>query len=57
MMKVIVGILLIVLIAVMVILLALVSYMLWDEVCDIHQKNRKKGDCNETDMWRADRKE
>jgi len=41
-MKVIVGILLIAFIVVMVILLALVSYLLWDEVCDTYQKNRKR---------------
>lgn len=41
-MKVIVGILLIVLIVVMVILLSLVSYLLWDEVCDTYLKNRKR---------------
>lgn len=41
-MKIIVGILLIVLIVVMVMLLSLVSYILWDEVCETYQKNRKR---------------
>ena len=41
-MKVIVGILLIAIIVVIVVLLSLVSYLLWDEVCDTYQKNRKR---------------
>lgn len=41
-MKVIFGILLIALIVVMVMLLSLVTYLLWDEVCDAYQKNRKR---------------
>ena len=41
-MKVIVGILLIALIVAIVVLLSLVSYLLWDEVCDTYQKNRKR---------------
>ena len=41
-MKIIVGILLIALIVVMVVLLSFVSYLLWDEVCDTYQKNRKR---------------
>lgn len=41
-MKVIVSILLIVLIVTISILLSLVSYLLWDEVRDTYQKNRKR---------------
>ena len=41
-MKVIFGILLILLIVTMVVLLSLVSYLLWDEVCDTYQRNRKR---------------
>ena len=41
-MKVIIGILLILLIVTMVVLLSLVSYLLWDEVCDTYQRNRKR---------------
>ena len=41
-MKVIIGILLILLIVTMVVLLSLVSYLLWNEVCDTYQRNRKR---------------
>lgn len=42
-MKVIVGILLIMLIVIMVVLLSMVSYLLWDEFCEVREKHRQKG--------------
>lgn len=42
-MKVIVGISLILLIMVMVVLLSMVSYLLWDEVCKVREEHRQKG--------------
>lgn len=42
-MKVIVGILLILLIVIMIVLLSMVSYLLWDEFCEVREENRQKG--------------
>ena len=40
-MKVTVGILLILLFVVMVVLLSIVSYLLWDEACEVREKHRR----------------
>ncbi len=46
-MKIIVGILLILLIVTMVVLLSMVSYLLWDEVCKVREEHRQKGASDE----------
>ncbi len=42
-MKVVVGISLTLLIVTMVVLLSMVSYLLWDEVCKVREEHKQKG--------------